>query len=129
MKAMKVLEKVYDPRRLGEAWHQIKRNAGAAGIDRMTVGEFEKREDELLKRTSEKLRMGDYRFKPARRVLIPKEGSQKMRPLGIPVVMDRIVSQSINVVLEEIFDPTLRSPTLDSVKVTASIRRSDMFKG
>lgn len=106
MKETKVLERVYDPRRLREAWHQIRRNAGAAGIDRMTVAEFEKREAELLMRIGEKLKMGNYRFKPARRVLIPKEGSHKMRPLGIPVVMDRIVSQSINLVLEVIFDPT-----------------------
>jgi RNA-directed DNA polymerase len=38
-------------------------------------------------------------------VLIPKEGTSKKRKLGIPVVMDRIVSQSINLVFEEIFDP------------------------
>ena len=105
MKGREVLERVYEPRRLREAWRQIKRNAGAAGIDRMTVEEFEKREEELLKLIGEKLKAGTYRFKPARRVLIPKEGSIKMRPLGIPVVMDRIVSQSINLVFEVIFDP------------------------
>jgi len=37
-------------------------------------------------------------------VLIPKEGASKMRKLGIPVVMDRIVAQSIHLVFEEIFD-------------------------
>jgi REP element-mobilizing transposase RayT len=42
---------------------------------------------------------------PARRVLIPKEGSNKICPLGIPVVMDRIVSQSINLVFKGLFDP------------------------
>jgi len=106
VKVTEALGRVYEPRRLREAWRQIKRNAGAAGIDRMTVEEFEKREEELLKLTHEKLKAGTYRFKPARRVLIPKESSKKMRPLGIPVVMDRIVSQSINLVFEVIFDPT-----------------------
>ena len=106
MKVREALGRVYEPRRLREAWRQTKRNAGAAGIDRMTVEEFEKREEELLKLIGEKLKAGTYRFKPARRVLIPKEGSKKMRPLGIPVVMDRIVSQSINLVFEVIFDPT-----------------------
>jgi len=86
VKVTEALERVYEPRRLREAWHQIKRNAGAAGIDRMTVEEFEKREEELLKLIGKKLKAGTYRFKPARRVLIPKEGSNKMRPLGIPVV-------------------------------------------
>jgi group II intron reverse transcriptase/maturase len=87
------------------AWQQVRKNAGAAGIDKMTVETFERREDELLKLIHEKLKAGTYRFKPARRVLIPKAGSNKKRKLGIPVVMDRIVSQSINFTLEGIFDP------------------------
>ena len=105
MKAKKVVERVYNPGRLRMAWQQVRKNAGAAGIDKMTVEAFERREDELLKLTHEKLKAGTYRFKPARRVLIPKEGSNKKRKLGIPVVMDRIVSQSMNLVLEGIFDP------------------------
>ena len=105
MKHRKVLEWVYNRRRLRLAWRQVRKNAGAAGIDRMTVEEFERREGELLELIQEKLKGGTYRFKPARRVLIPKEGTSKKRKLGIPVVMDRIVSQSINLVFEEIFDP------------------------
>jgi len=105
MKYKEVLEKVCEPGRLLAAWRQIRRNAGAAGIDQMTVGEFERREDELLQLIQEKLKAETYRFKPARRALIPKEGSSKKRKLGIPVVMDRIVSQSINLVFTEIFDP------------------------
>ena len=105
MKYKKVLERVYNPGRLRMAWQQVRKNAGAAGIDKMTVEAFELREDELLKLIHEKLKAGIYRFKPARRTLIPKEGSNKKRKLGIPVVMDRIVSQSMNLVLEGIFDP------------------------
>jgi len=105
MKQEKVMERVYEPGRLHEAWQQVRRNAGAAGIDKMTVEEFEGRETELLGIMHEKLKAGRYRFKPARRILIPKERTSKMRKLGIPVVMDRIVSQSVNLVFEEIFDP------------------------
>lgn len=105
MKHRKVLEKVYEPRRLRAAWRQVKRNAGAAGIDQMTVGLFEQREEELLELIHEKLKAGTYRFKPAKRATIPKEGTAKMRKLGIPVVMDRVVSQSVNLVFAEIFDP------------------------
>lgn len=104
MKHEKVLEIVYEPKRLYAAWQQVRRNAGAAGIDGMSVETFASREDELLQLINGKLEEGNYRFKPARRVLIPKEGTSKMRKLGIPVVMDRIVSQSINLVFEEIFD-------------------------
>ena len=103
MKHEKVMERVYESGRLRRAWQQVRRNAGAAGIDKMTVEEFESREDELLELIHEKLKEGIYRFKPARRVLIPKEGSSRKRKLGIPVVMDRVVSLSICRVFEEIF--------------------------
>ena len=49
MKQENVLEEVYEPGRLIEAWRRVKQNAGAAGIDKMTVEAFERREDELLK--------------------------------------------------------------------------------
>ena len=105
MKQGNVLERVYNLGRLRMAWRQVRKNAGAAGIDRMTVEEFERREDELLKLIHDKLEDGTYRFKPARRKLIPKKGSSKKRKLGIPVVMDRIVSQSMNLVFEGIYSP------------------------
>lgn len=105
MKYKHIMERVFEPWRLQAAWQQVKANDGAAGIDQMTVAEFEQREGELLALIHEKLKAGTYRFKPARRTLIPKEGTSKMRKLGIPVVMDRIVSQSVNSVFAEVFDP------------------------
>lgn len=99
-----IMKRVYDRRYLSMAWQQIKKNAGAAGVDKMTVDEFEEREGEYLQLIHNKLKAGIYRFKPARRVLIPKPGSNKKRKLGIPVVMDRIVSQSVNLAIEPIFD-------------------------
>lgn len=105
MKHERILEKVYSSWRLRASWQQVKRNAGAAGIDQMSVRDFEYQETELLELIVEKLKAGTYRFKPARRALIPKEGKAEMRKLGIPVVMDRIVGQSINLVFGEIFDP------------------------
>ena len=105
VKHVKVMKQVYEPGRLRKAWQQVKQNAGVAGVDQMTVEAFEQRKDELLTFIHEKLKAGIYRFKPARRALIPKEGDSKMRKLGIPVVMDRVVSQSVNLVFQEIFDP------------------------
>jgi RNA-directed DNA polymerase len=104
VKVENVMERVYDLGRLYQAWHQVKQNAGSAGIDKMTVEEFEGRRDELLSSIHERLKAGTYRFKPAKRVEIPKPGSSKTRPLGIPIVMDRVVSQSMNLALEEIFE-------------------------
>ena len=105
MKVTEVLVKVYEPGRLQAAWQQVRKNAGAAGIDQMTVEEFAQREEQLLALIHDKLKSGNYRFQPARRALIPKEGTSKKRKLGIPVVMDRIVGASMHGVLEEIFDP------------------------
>jgi group II intron reverse transcriptase/maturase len=103
VKQSNVLESVYEPGRLIEAWRRVKQNAGAAGIDEMTVQDFERRKTELLRIIYSRLKAGTYRFKPARRVLIPKEDSSKMRKIGIPVVMDRIVALSTSLVFEEIF--------------------------
>jgi group II intron reverse transcriptase/maturase len=99
------MERVYDRRRLHQAWQAVRQNAGAAGIDQMTVADFARREEELLDLIQAKLQAGTYRFKPARRVEIPKPGSTQKRHLGIPVVMDRIVSHSLHSVLEERFEP------------------------
>lgn len=109
-KSQNVMSRVYQPERLKSAWHQVRINAGSAGIDRITVEDFEKDIKRLAPIIVSKLKEGTYRFKPAKRVYIQKPNSNKMRPLGIPVVMDRIVSQSINTVLQEIFDHTF-TPT------------------
>ena len=105
MKEREVLVKVYDPGRLLMAWQQVRRNAGAAGIDQMTVDDFAQRKDELLALIHERLVSGSYRFQPAKRVLIPKEGTSRMRKLGIPVIMDRIVGTSMHNMLSDLFDP------------------------
>ena len=105
MKVRDVLVKVSEPRRLQQAGQQGRKNAGAAGIDPMTVEEFAQREGHLLARIQDKLATGPYRFQPARRVLIPKAGTSKMRKLGRPVVLDRIVGTSMHSVREEIFKP------------------------
>ncbi len=104
MKVTDVLAKVYEPGRLQRAWQRVQQNAGAAGIDRMTVEEFTHREETLLALIHDKLKSGRYRFKPARRVEIPKRGTSETRKLGIPVVMDRVVGVSMHSVLEELFD-------------------------
>jgi len=105
VKVTEVLVKVFEPGRLQRAWQQVRKNAGAAGIDQMTVEEFAQREEPLLALIHDKLKSGNYRFQPARRVLIPKQGTSRMRKLGIPVVMDRIVGVSMHSALEDIVDP------------------------
>lgn len=91
---------------LAQAWEQIRRNRGSqtAGIDKMTD---EKIDLELIHKLAEKLKQGTYRPKPVRRVLIPKTNG-KTRPLGIPTLEDRIVQQSLRMLLEPIFEADFR---------------------
>ena len=104
MKIERVMERVYDRGRLHRAWLSVRSNAGAAGIEQMTVEAFAEQAEEHLDRLHEKLQAGTYRFQPVRRVEIPKPGSTKKRQLGLPVVMDRIVIQSLHTVLEELYE-------------------------
>ena len=96
-------DKVYALSTLTAAWRRVKENAGAAGIDRMTVKRFDQNADARLEHLAADLRSKTYRPQPVRRVFIPKSGGGK-RPLGIPTVRDRIVQQALLQVLEPIFE-------------------------
>jgi len=87
-----------------EAWKRVRKNRGAAGVDRMTLAEVEAYGVErLLGELQGALRQGSYRPAPVRRVAIPKPDGGK-RPLGIPTVCDRVVQQAARMVLEPIFE-------------------------
>ena len=98
-----LIDKVYRPQTLKAAWHKVKSNAGAAGVDGQSVERFESRAEQYLEELGQTLRVGQYRPQPIRRVEIPKGGG-KLRPLGIPVVKDRIVQTALKLVIEPIFE-------------------------
>ena len=87
------------------AFRAVKRNKGAAGIDKMSVKEVEGNLDNILEELATSLNNRSYRPLPVRGVQIPKTNGT-MRQLGIPTVIDRIVQQAIAQVLNKIFDPT-----------------------
>jgi RNA-directed DNA polymerase len=83
----------------------VRRNSGAAGIDRVTLAMVEEYGvGRLLDELAAELREGRYRPSPARRVFIPKPGSRERRPLSIPTVRDRVVQAATKIVLEPIFE-------------------------
>jgi RNA-directed DNA polymerase len=84
-KRFSLMGKVWRPSRLDQAWRRVKRNRGAAGVDRLSTERFELEAEKYLQELSKDLRTGDYRPQAVRRVYIPK-GEGKYRPLGIPTV-------------------------------------------
>ena len=89
---------------LWEAWERVRRNRGAAGVDRVTLAMVEEYGVErMLAELQRDLRSGSYRPAPARRVDIPKPAGGS-RPLGIPTVRDRVAQAAAKIVLEPIFE-------------------------
>jgi RNA-directed DNA polymerase len=94
---------------LQEAWCRVRRNGGASGIDGRTLRDVEAGGvDEFLKGIEESLREGSYRPLPVRRVMIPKRSGDGERPLGIPVIRDRVVQMAASLVLTPIFEADFR---------------------
>jgi len=99
-----LIDKVVSGRTLGMAWAKVQSNAGACGVDGITVGHFGKDIDHRLLVVNKHIKEGLYQPKPIRRVHIPKLGSAETRPLGIPTVRDRVVQSAIKLVIEPIFE-------------------------
>ena len=86
------------------AWQAVRRNAGAAGIDQMTVETLPAWLRANWEQTKADLMAGRYCPQPVRRVDIPKPGGG-IRTLGIPTVCDRLIQQAIHQVLSPLWDP------------------------
>ena len=98
-----LMDKVYAPATLLAAWTKVRANKGAAGVDGVSVERFAAQADDYLAELSAALRAGTYHPQPVQRVDIPK-GDGRFRPLGIPVVKDRIVQTAVKLVIEPIFE-------------------------
>jgi RNA-directed DNA polymerase len=99
-----LIDKVWSERTLGLAWEKVKSNAGACGVDGITIARFEKDSQSRLLAVKEQIKQGNYQPKPVKRVWIPKPGSAEKRPLGIPTVKDRVVQAAVRMVIEPIFE-------------------------
>lgn len=91
---MKLIEEILREDNLQEAIRRVKANKGVAGVDKMTVGQidtyFEEHKEEIIESIMNK----KYKPQLVKRVYIPKSNG-KLRPLGIPVVVDRVIQQAI----------------------------------
>jgi group II intron reverse transcriptase/maturase len=89
-----------------EAFKKVKKNRGAAGVDKVSIKMFEANLEENLIALMKDLKTGRFQPNPLRRVYILKDArSKKRRPLGIPVVRDRIAQEVLRRLLAPIFEP------------------------
>ncbi len=94
------------PRLMRQAFRAVKRNRGAAGVDKVSIKMFEANLQENLDALMRDLKTGKFRPRPLRRVHIPKgPGTKNTRPLGIPVVRDRVAQEVVRRLLAPIFEP------------------------
>jgi len=99
-------DKTYRMDILSHAYRLVKANKGAPGIDGETFDSIEEREggaEKYLEEIAGALKRKDYKPQAVRRVYIPKAAGGK-RPLGIPVIKDRIVQMAVKIVIEPIFE-------------------------
>jgi group II intron reverse transcriptase/maturase len=97
-------DKVYREDILHKAWLLVKENKGVAGIDNMFIEDIrEYGENKFLKELRAELIENKYKPLPVKRVYIPKKDGKK-RPLGIPIIKDRIVQMATKIVIEPIFE-------------------------
>ena len=89
---------------LYEAFKQVKKNRGAAGIDGQGVDDFAQNLQYELSKLLLELQEKRYQAQPVKRVEIDKDDGGK-RLLGIPTVRDRIVQQCLSNIMTPIFDP------------------------
>lgn len=86
-----------------KAFKAVKRNRGAAGIDKISIQAYESNLNENLLSLMRELKRGLYLPKPLRRVHIPK-GEGKTRPLGIPTVKCRVAQEVLRQLINPIFE-------------------------
>jgi group II intron reverse transcriptase/maturase len=99
-----VIDKVYRTANLVKASAKVCANKGAAGVDKVTVEAWRAKEAANLRQLHGKLYADTYRSQPVRRVYIPKPGTNKQRPLGIPALADRVSQQAVLQVLQSTFE-------------------------
>jgi len=99
-----LIDKVSSRANLLASFMKVKANKGSAGVDHVTIEMFEARLEENLERLGRELISGSYQPQAIRRVWIPKTGSKKQRPLGIPTIRDRVVQGGLRNAMEPIFE-------------------------
>jgi group II intron reverse transcriptase/maturase len=86
-----------------ESYKKVRENGGSAGVDNVSIKDFEEELDGNLYKIWNRLASGSYFPPPVKEVEIPKK-DRRMRKLGIPTVSDRIAQMVIKIYLEPEID-------------------------
>lgn len=96
-------DKVFSLKNLYAAFGHVKKNKGKAGLDRVSIRQFERDLETNILNIHKELKTEIYKPLPVLRAYIPK-GRHDKRPLGIPIVKDRVVQQAFRQIIEPIFE-------------------------
>lgn len=99
-----LMDKVWNPSHLRLGAWQVIRNDGAPGIDHRSCQQLEEELSSEVSLLERRLREGTYQPQAVKRVWIAKAGRPEKRPLGIPIVRDRVVQATLRNVIEPIFE-------------------------
>jgi len=105
---MELLEQILSTSNLNEAYKRVYRNKGASGVDGVTVQALKSHLKQHKHQIVSDIRTRRYKPQPVKRVEIPKDNG-KVRKLGIPTVVDRVIQQAINQVLTPIYEQEFSS--------------------
>ncbi len=99
-----MIKQLTSKKNLNEAYKQVYRNKGAAGVDAISITDLKSILQTHGKRYVEQIERKTYQVSPILGVEIPKSNG-KSRLLGIPTVVDRVFQQALHQVLQPIFEP------------------------
>jgi retron-type reverse transcriptase len=87
---------------LREAFRRVRKD-GAPGVDGVGAVEYAVSLDAKLEQLLGRLRSGQYRAPPVRRVYIPKDNGRQ-RPIGIPTIEDKVLQRAVTMLLEAVYE-------------------------
>lgn len=89
---------------MGKAFKAVKKNRGAAGLDKVSIKMFGENLEQNLECLMKDLKTRSYLPIPLRRVYIPKD-KDNFRPLGIPAVRCRVAQEVVRQLISPVFEP------------------------